>query len=143
MHHVDAEIAGAGDPNDRVEVGAVHVKKRAVGVERVGHFVDPLLEEAERVGIGHHRAGHVFADLALEILDVDEPVGAGLHRDRPQTRDRARGGIGAMGRIGDEDHVAVLSAILEIRLAYQQCGELPLGAGARVERHPRQAGHLR
>ena len=67
VHHVDAEIAGAGDARQRVHVGAVHVEQRALGVQDFGDFGDALLENAERRRIGDHQRGDVFGDQFAQV----------------------------------------------------------------------------
>ena len=52
VHDVGAEVARPRDAHQRVHVGAVHVKLRALGVQNFRDARDLFFEDAERVGIG-------------------------------------------------------------------------------------------
>jgi len=54
VHHVHTEIAGANLADQRVHVGAVHIKQAALVVHDVGYLVDFLLEDAQGVWIRQH-----------------------------------------------------------------------------------------
>ena len=71
VHHVHAEIAGPRLADQRVHVGAVHVKQAAFGVHDVGDLVNVLLEHSQRIGIGEHQRGDVFIHLRFERGDID------------------------------------------------------------------------
>src|ERR1700758_2928900 len=60
MHHVHTEISWTDLADQRVHVGAVHVKKAALRVENRGDFVDVLFEDAEGVGIREHQSCDTF-----------------------------------------------------------------------------------
>ena len=57
MAHVRADIAGAGEADLRVHVGAIHVHLAAIGVDDGCDVFDTLLVHAVRAGVGHHQAG--------------------------------------------------------------------------------------
>ena len=69
VHHVDAEIAGPRDADQRVHIGAVHVEHGALVVQDLGHAHDVVLEHAERVRVGHHQRGDVLGDQLFERAD--------------------------------------------------------------------------
>ena len=71
MHHVDAEIAGTNFTDQRIHVGAVHVKQAALGMHNVGDLVDLLLEHAQRIGIGQHQRGNIFIHLRFQRGNID------------------------------------------------------------------------
>ena len=59
VHDVDAEIAGTGDADERVHVGAIHVDQRTFAVDDLSGFDDVFFKDAERVGVGHHERGDI------------------------------------------------------------------------------------
>ncbi len=56
VHDVDAEVAGAGDAEDGVEVGAVVVDQAASLVDDLHDLLDVLVPQAERVRVGDHQS---------------------------------------------------------------------------------------
>ena len=129
MHHVDAEIAGAGDSRERVHIGAVHVEQSAARVQQFGNLGDARLERSERRRIRHHQRGDVFGDQRLEMLQIHLPARvradvfdfvAGNHRG---------GGIGSVRRIGNQNFFASVAAARETCANQQQPGQLALGSG--------------
>jgi hypothetical protein len=96
---VAAEPAGAGDADQRVQVGAVDVDLAAVLVHEVADLGDPLLEHPVRGRVGDHEHGEVLVvglDLVLEVVDVHVAlVVAGHHHDAHPGHDRGRG-VGAV-----------------------------------------------
>ena len=83
---VEAEVAGARDAEDGVEVGAVHVDLHALGVAHLGDLVDLRLEEAERIGLGDHEGRDVVGQMPLEVEEVHVAVGLALELRRPSSR---------------------------------------------------------
>ena len=71
VHHVDAEIAGPRDADQRVHVGAVHVEHGAFFVQNFGHARDVIFEHAERVRVGDHQRGHVTGDQLFQRAEID------------------------------------------------------------------------
>ena len=51
VHHVEAEVAGADDAEQGVQVGAVAVHQAAAVVDDFDDFLDVFIEQAERVGL--------------------------------------------------------------------------------------------
>ena len=78
VHHVDAEIAGAGDAEDGVHVRAVEVEKRAGLVDQLGHLDDVRVELADGVGVGHHHRGDLVVQVGLEVVQIGQAIGADL-----------------------------------------------------------------
>ena len=129
VHHVGAEVAGTHLADQRVHVGAVHVKQRALGVQHVGDLVDLLLEDAQRVGIGQHQRGDIFVHLRLQRRDVHHAGGIRLQvLDRVAGHRRGRR-IGAVRRVGDQDLLARIALRLQIRAHQQDAGQLAMRAG--------------
>ena len=71
MHDVEAHVAGPGDAEDGVEVGAVVVEEPAHLVHGGGDLGDVLLEQPERVRVGEHDAGDVVVERAPGAAHVD------------------------------------------------------------------------
>ena len=113
VHHVDAEIAGPRDAHQRVHVGAVHVQHGAFLVQDLGHADDVVLEDAERVRVGHHQRGDVAGHQLFQGAEIDAAGFAGLdilHRVAGDGRGRR---VGAVGRIRNQNLLARVAALLE------------------------------
>ncbi len=76
VHHVDAEIAGPGDAENGVHVGAVEIDQAARRVHQLGDGRDLLVEQAERVRIGNHEHGRAVVELGLEVVEIDQAAGS-------------------------------------------------------------------
>ena len=74
VHHINAEVARTRLADQRVHVGAIHIKQPAFFVQDVGNFMDLLLKNSQRVGIGQHQAGDIFIHLCFQRADIDHAV---------------------------------------------------------------------
>ena len=77
VRDVAAELARLGQPDQRVEVGAVDVDLAAGVVHRGADVGDVLLEHAVRGRVGDHEHGQLVAvllDLGAQVVDVDVAV---------------------------------------------------------------------
>ncbi len=72
MHDVKAHVAGADDPEDRIEVGTVVIEQSAGGVHRRGDLDDVLLEQAEGVRVGEHDPRDIGTECGAQRREVDE-----------------------------------------------------------------------
>ncbi len=133
VHHVHAEVAGAGLADQRVHVGAVHVEQGALGVEDVGDFVDLAFEDADRGWVGEHQRGGLFVDLAREGFKIDAAFGVGLEVLNLVAADGGGGGVGAVGGVGDEDFFARVALRLVPGADEEDAGEFAVGAGGGLE----------
>ena len=81
--------------------------------------------------------------LCFEVVEVDVAVVVGgHHHDAHPGHHRARR-VGAVGRRGDQAHVAVLvTPVAVVRADREEAGQLALGPGVRLERHRGVAGDL-
>ena len=142
MDDVEAHVARAGDPHHGVEVGPVVVERRPDAVHDAGDLLDVGVEEPERVRVREHEAGHVLVRLRAQVVEVDAAVRrrADLHDLVARHRHRRR--VGAVGRVRRQHLGALLAAVLVVGARQQEAGELPVRAGARLERDVRQAGDL-
>ncbi len=140
---VDAHVAGAGDADEGVEVGAVAVEIRAFRVEDVGHARDLGLEHAEGVRNGDHQRGDVFGRPRLRawsrstvprLFDFSSlDLVAGESRRRR---------VGAVRGVGDEDVLPGVAALRQRLVHHQDAGQLAVRAGDRLQRHARHAEDL-
>ena len=106
MHDVEAHVAGAALAEEGVEVGTVVVHQAAGLVHHLGDLQHAWLEDAEGVGVGHHHGCHLGPYLTEElaqVVDIDGAVGQALDFHDLKAADGCRGGVGAVGRVGDED----------------------------------------
>ena len=94
MANVGADRRGAGQPNLRIHVRAVHVDLAAELVNDVADFLNRILEHAMRRRIRHHQRRQsiaVLLRLRFQIRDVDVAVGIGGDDDHFEAgHDRAR-----------------------------------------------------
>ena len=86
-------LPGLGQPDERVEVGAVDVDLPAGVVDERAQLGDGVLEDAVRRRVGHHDRGEVVAvrlDLGPQVVHVDVAAAVGLDDDdlagRPSPR---------------------------------------------------------
>ena len=128
VQHVEAHVARTGYAADRVQIGAVVVEQRAGVVEDRSHLLDPLLEQAERRGVGQHQAGGGRPHLAPQVVHIDVAASVNIDFDDRVPGHRHAGRVGAVGRIGDHDlaPLLVLAAVAEVGADQRQPGELAL-----------------
>ena len=113
VHDVDAEIARARDANESVHVGAVHIDEAAFVVHDAADFANVLFEDADGVGVGDHETSHIVGHGLVEGFEVDHAAFVRLDVFDRVADHHGGGGIGAVGRIGDEDFFAGIAAGLE------------------------------
>ena len=106
-------------------------------------LLDVAVEQAERVGVGEHQAGHVLAGLLAQVVEVHAAVLRRADLDHLVARHRHGGRVGAVRGVGREHLGALLAAVLVVGAREQQAGELAVGARAGLERHVRQARRSR
>ena len=133
MRHVRAELPGQAQPEQGVEIGAVHVDLTAVAVNHLADLDDGFLEHAVGRGIGDHQRRQVLRmglGLGLKIGEIDVAVlVAGDHLHRHPGHHGARR-IGAVGGARDQTDVApALAAALVIAADHQEPGIFTLAAG--------------
>ena len=113
MADIGADRRGAGQPDLRVEVGAVHVDLAAARVDDLADLADRRLEHAVRLGIGHHQRRQIagmLVRLGAQIGDIDVAVAVAADHHHLQSRHRGAGRIGAVRAGGDQADVAVALA---------------------------------
>ena len=133
VHQVDAEVAGTHFADQRVHVGAVHIKQAAFSVHDVGDLVNLLLENSEGVGIGQHQRGDFFIHLRgkrghihhalcirFQILDGIANHGCGC-------------GIGAVSGVRNQNLLARRAFGLMVSAHHKQAGQLAMRAGGGLQ----------
>ena len=141
MDHVKSHVAGPHHAHDGVEIGPVVVALAAGLMDDAGDLQNVAVKDADGVGIGQHQAGCIRANGGLEGLHVDTAVRPGRDIDHREARHNRRGGIGAMGGVGDDNlGAAQISAACMVGLNQQQARELAVGACCRLEGHMVHAG---
>ena len=145
MDAIEAEVAGAGDAEERVHVRAVAVHQRARGVHRVADLAHALFEETERVRVRQHETRDIGPERALQRIEVDVATRVALHGGDLIAAHRRGRRIRSVGRIGDDDAPPRrgLATLRVVGLEHQQRGELRLRAGLRLQAHEVHAGDLR
>ena len=144
---VGAEPPGLGQPDQRVEVGAVDVDLAARVVHQGAQLGDGLLVHAVRRRVGDHDRGQVVARAARPWPagrpGRPSPSSRRLDHDDPHAGHHRAGGVGAVRAGRDQADVAVALAVRPVVGAdRQQPGQLALRAGVRLQRHRVVAGDL-
>jgi hypothetical protein len=144
--HVGAEAPRPGQPDHRVEVGAVDVDLPAGVVHRRADLLHLGLEHPVRRGVGQHDRGEplgVLLDLRPQVGQVDVAGLVAGHDDHAQTGHDGAGGVGAVRRARDQADVAlVVAAEAVVAVDGQEPCELALRAGVGLHAHGRVAGDL-
>ena len=100
VHHVEPHVARAADTKHRVEVCSVIIHQRATVVHHFSNLRYARLEQAERVGIGHHHRGHRVIKQFVQMFNVHRTVSRAFHLDHFKSTDCRRSRIGSVGRVG-------------------------------------------
>jgi len=130
-----------------VHVGAVHIHKPAVVVNDPAGFLNAFLEHAVRRGVSDHERGEVCGvggGLGAQVAEVDVALVVAGHGNDAQARQRGAGRVGAVGRGGNQAHIAMaLSASGVIAANHQQAGVLALRSRVGLQRYASKAGDRR
>ena len=132
MHEIETHVARAHVAHDRVAVGSVVVHQPAGRVHGAGDLGDVILEQAQRIRIGHHADGGIRPERFLNFVDAD--AAALVARQRNDLEAAHRGGrrIRAVRGVGNDHFVARrLAALFEVVLSNQQRREFGVRAGRR------------
>ena len=106
--------------------------------------LDIFLEQSQSVRIRNHENGRIGAELALQIVEIDEAIRAALHRDGLKTGEGSGRGIGAVGAVRHQHFAAMrFPLVSEIRRGDKESRKFALGAGRRLQRHRRQTADFR
>ena len=111
-----------------------------------GDLDDVLLEEPEGVRVREHDPGDVVVEDVAQLGEVDAAALVGAHRGHLEAAEGDRGGVGAVGGVGDHDPPARRTGGLVVGAHQQEAGQLPRRARRRLQRgggHPRQRAEAR
>ena len=143
VYAVEAHVAGAYNAHYRVEVCAVIVAEAACLVYETGYLKYVFIEYAYRIGVSQHKAGSIVAKDRLQRLEIHAAVGGGGDIYHLIAAHRRRGGVGAVGGIGNDYLVALgIPPTVVVLLDEQHAGELAVGACGGLEGHIRHSGDL-
>ena len=144
VHQVDAHVARPDLAEDGVHVGAVEVEQGPSIVEQtLGDVADLRVEQADRVGVGHHEDGGLVVEVALKSSRSTRPLAVALDRDGLEPGEVGRGGIGPVGAVGDRGPWSASHPCRGSRpRRTEQRRQLSLGPGRRLEADGVQAGDL-
>ena len=146
VRHVGAELARLGQAHERVQVRTVEVHLTSTLVHDRAHVADVALVHTVGRGIRDHQhreVGGVLVRLRLEVVEVDVAVVVALHHDDVHARHHRAGGVGAVGRLGDEaDGPSALTPALVVRPHREEAGELTLRTRVGLQRHRVVPGDL-
>ena len=98
---IGAKLAGPGQADEGIEVGAVEVHLTARVVHSGADLADRLLEHAVGRGVGDHEGsqlGGVLVALGLQVDRVDVALVVTGDDDDVHTGHHRRGGVGAVRR---------------------------------------------
>ena len=81
-------------------------------------------------------------ELGLEVAQIDQPASIALDRDRLEAGEMCRGGVGAVGAVGNQDLRAFFAPVAEVGGRDQERRELALSTGRRLQADGVQTGNL-
>ena len=145
MYYVKAHIARTRNAQHRVGIGAIIIELPTDLVYHTGYFYNIGIEQAQRIGIGHHNRRNIRAvrlQQHLQMLHFDAAglwIGLDLHGFVVGQGRASR--IGAMRIIGDQDEIAMpFVATAVVGFDQHQPGQLTMCPGRGLQGH---AGHPR
>ena len=100
MHHIKAHVTRAGSTQHGVQVGTVIVHQAASSMHQFLNLGNLLLEESQRIGVGHHHSGNLRAMLSQQFLQgfhIHGAVVQRLHLYDVQSTDSSAGRVGSVG----------------------------------------------
>ncbi len=142
MHQVNAHVARPDHSQDGIHVGAIEIQEAPPLVQQAGDRADLRVEQAQRVGVGHHEDSRLVGELGAEVVEIDKPLRIALDRHRLEPREVRRGGIRAVCAVGYQDLRTAFPPVAEVGGSNQERGQLALGARGRLKAHGMQPGDL-
>ena len=143
VHHVEAHVAGTAFAEQRIEVRTVVVHQAACLVHHLGNLQNTRLEDAQRIGIGHHHGSDLASHLAEEltqVVNIDCAVSQALHLDDFQAADCRGGWVRAVCRVGNKHLCADVALAFVICTDDHQAGQLAVCSGTGIQREFAQSG---
>lgn len=143
---ISTNVAGRGQTDLGVHVGSVHVDLASVGVNDLAGIRDSVLKDTEGRGVGDHEgreAVRVLGGLSLQVSKVQVSVGQALDGNDLHTGHGSRGGVGSVGRDGDQADVTLgVTTALVVGTNGTETGILSLGTRVGLERDIIETGDL-
>ena len=137
---VKSHVARADHTHHGVEVGTVVVAQATGLVNQAGDFQNVLIKDANGVGVGEHQTGSVIPQDLPKGLQIHAAVGGGGDVHHLIAAHGCSGGVGAVGRVRNDDlGAAVVAPGLMVLLDEQNASELAMGASGGLEGHIRHA----
>ena len=142
VQHIHAAVSHMHHPHDGIHIGPIAIHLPTFGMNNIRDLFDVLFKQPQGVGVGDHDAGRILIHhFGNGFSRQDSPV-AGLHTDRTIPAQGRAGGIGAMGRIRNNDLVPLHIAAFEISMDQQHTGQFTLGSGCRLQTDRVHSGNL-
>ena len=142
VQNVDPHVPGARHSDQRVHVRPVHIDQPTRFVDNPADLFDLLLEHSKGRGIGQHQRGNLIIDYRAKVVEIDAAVTAGFDRLDLIPADCRTGGIGSVGRIGNDDVFTGVPPRLEAFTDRHQPRHLPLCTRRRLKTDRRHPGNL-
>ena len=146
MRNIRAPLAGPGQADQGVEVGAIGVDLAAMLVHGFADGDDILLEHAVRGRISDHQCGEtirILLRLFTNVIDIDVAILVAARDHHGHAGHLRRGGIGAVRGFRNQAHIAVTFAARAVIGANgKQAGEFALRTGIRLQADRVVAGDL-
>ena len=143
MDYVKSHISRPHNAHDRVEVGSVVIAQPSPIVDNAGNLQDILVKEPYRVWIGQHQSCRVLPHCLLKLIQIHTSVLPGGDADNAVAGHGGAGGIGAVGRVRNNDFrpLFIPSGVM-VSLDQQQTRKFPMGACRGLEGHCIHTGYL-
>ena len=136
VDYVKSHISRSHDAHDRVEVGSVVIAQPSRLMDNAGNLQDVFVKEPYCVGIGQHQTCRVLPHCLLKLIQIHASVLPGGNADNAVAGHGGAGGIGAMGRVRDNDFRPLfVPSEMVVSLHQQQTRKLPMGACRGLEGH--------
>ena len=105
-----------------------------------GRLDDARFENAQRVGVGDHQAGHVFGNGFFQCCQIEQAVFVGADVLDHVAGDSGCGGVGAMRGIRNQNLLARVALLRKQSANEQDAGEFAVRAGRGLQRDGVHAG---
>lgn len=133
---VKSHVPGTHLAHHRVEIGAVVVAQAAGVVDNLGNLQNVGVKKTHRIGVGEHQASGIRSHRLAQGVQIHSARLVGGNGDYLESRHGGRGGIGAMGRVRDENlGPGGIPPGLVVLADEEQAGVLPMGPGGGLEGH--------
>ena len=144
VRDVRTELAGRGEPDERVQVGTVDIDLATALVHDVADITDPRFEHAVGRGVRDHDRGELVAvrlGLGPKVGKIDVALAVAGHDDHAHAGHLRRRRVRAVRRGGNQANVAArFAAARVIGADDEQSRVFALRPGVRLQRYRGVAG---